>query len=148
MRSQIKDYIAIDFLRREGGYKTFFKPVYRGLASKKSEVYVWSRRSVVTPPFIGKRVAVYNGRKFFSFLVRPSMLGFKFGEFSVTKKINAIHTIYKRSSRLKRHRSKAPKTLVKGGANISRAMKNKARAKKLRKTLARNKGRRNRLRLQ
>lgn len=134
MRSLIKPFVRIDPVGGGMRSKTFFKAFYRPLVNKRSEVYIWSRRSVITPLFSGKRVAVYNGKKFFSFIVRPSMIGFRFGEFSFTKKVNAIHKVYKRSSRLKRDRPKAAVRLDKG--KKKKAMKNRLRIKKMRKTLS------------
>jgi len=34
---------------------------------------------------INKKVKIYNGKKFLSFVITSSMLGHKFGEFSITK---------------------------------------------------------------
>jgi len=37
-------------------------------------------------------VAIYNGKKFVSIIIRPLMLGLKFGEFALTKKLGSrIH---------------------------------------------------------
>lgn len=39
---------------------------------------------------LDKRVAVYNGRNFSSFIVRKFMLGRKFGEFALTKRLGEV----------------------------------------------------------
>ena len=106
MRSNIKSLVKIDIKDRSGKAGQFFKPFYRNMVNKRSDFYIWSRRSIVTNQFVGMRVAVYNGRKFLSFIVRKSMIGYKFGEFSITKKIGAIHKIYKRAAKLSRNRKK------------------------------------------
>lgn len=43
------------------------------------------RNSTITAIFLDKTVRVYNGSKLKSFFIRPSMLGKKLGEFSLTK---------------------------------------------------------------
>ncbi len=106
MRSSIKNLVSIDVKDQQGKIGKFFKPFYRNMVNKRSDYYIWSRRSLVTDKFVGKRVAVYNGRRFLSFIVRKSMIGYKFGEFSLTKKIGAIHKIYKRAAKLSRNRRK------------------------------------------
>ena len=45
----------------------------------------WSRRSTITPEFIGHTVAVHNGRKFIPVYVTENMVGHKLGEFSPTR---------------------------------------------------------------
>ena len=55
-----------------------------GSASKKI-IKTWSRRSTVTPDFIGLTLAVHNGRKFIPVFVTENMVGHKLGEFSPTR---------------------------------------------------------------
>jgi small subunit ribosomal protein S19 len=47
---------------------------------------IWSRRSTVTPSIVGRKVSVYNGKKFLSLLISQDMVGHKFGEFANTRK--------------------------------------------------------------
>jgi len=55
-------------------------------------ILIYSRSSIITPFFLGKRIAIYNGNKFVSIIVRPLMVGSKFGEFAITKKLGSrIH---------------------------------------------------------
>lgn len=53
--------------------------------NKKSVVKTWSRRSMITPDFIGHTLAVHNGNKFIPVYVTESMVGHKLGEFSPTR---------------------------------------------------------------
>lgn len=55
-----------------------------GPGSKKV-IKTWSRRSTVTPDFIGLSFAVHNGRKFIPVYVTENMVGHKLGEFSPTR---------------------------------------------------------------
>ena len=51
----------------------------------KKIIKTWSRRSTVTPDFIGLTFAVHNGRKFIPVFVSENMVGHKLGEFSPTR---------------------------------------------------------------
>jgi len=53
--------------------------------SKKSVIKTWSRRSVITPTFIGHTFSVHNGHKFVPVYVTENMVGHKLGEFSPTR---------------------------------------------------------------
>ena len=48
-------------------------------------IKTWSRRSTITPDFIGQTFAVHNGRKFVPVFVTENMVGHKLGEFSPTR---------------------------------------------------------------
>jgi small subunit ribosomal protein S19 len=49
-------------------------------------IKIWSRRSTVAPSMVGRKVSVYNGKKFLSFRILQDMVGHKFGEFANTRK--------------------------------------------------------------
>jgi len=51
----------------------------------KKPIKTWSRRSTITPDFIGLTVAVHNGRQHVPILVTENMVGHKLGEFAVTR---------------------------------------------------------------
>lgn len=55
-----------------------------GQASKKI-IKTWSRRSTITPDFIGLTMAVHNGKKFIPVFVTENMVGHKLGEFAPTR---------------------------------------------------------------
>jgi small subunit ribosomal protein S19 len=48
-------------------------------------IKTWSRRSTITPEFIGITFAVHNGRKFVTVFVTENMVGHKLGEFAPTR---------------------------------------------------------------
>ena len=52
---------------------------------KKSVVKTWSRRSLITPDFVGHTIAVHNGNKFIPVYVTENMVGHKLGEFAPTR---------------------------------------------------------------
>ena len=53
--------------------------------SKKNVIKTWSRRSMITPEFVGHTFAVHNGNKFIHVFVNENMVGHKLGEFSPTR---------------------------------------------------------------
>lgn len=52
---------------------------------KKSVLKTWSRRSVISPDFVGHTVAVHNGNKFIPVYITENMVGHKLGEFAPTR---------------------------------------------------------------
>jgi small subunit ribosomal protein S19 len=56
-----------------------------GTGPKKTAIKTWSRRSTITPDFVGQTIAVYNGKIFVPVFVSENMVGHKLGEFSMTR---------------------------------------------------------------
>ena len=52
---------------------------------KKNVIKTWSRRSMITPDFVGHTFAVHNGNKFIPVFINENMVGHKLGEFSPTR---------------------------------------------------------------
>ena len=52
---------------------------------EKKVIKTWSRRSTVTPEFIGHTLAVHTGNKFVPIYVTENMVGHKLGEFAPTR---------------------------------------------------------------
>lgn len=55
----------------------------------KKIIKTWSRRSTITPDFVGHTLAVHNGKKFIPVFVTENMVGHKLGEFSPTRTFRA-----------------------------------------------------------
>ncbi len=53
--------------------------------NEKHVFKTWSRRSTITPDFVGHTIAVHNGKKFIPVYVTENMVGHKLGEFSPTR---------------------------------------------------------------
>ena len=51
----------------------------------KKMIKTWSRRSTVTPDFVGHTLSVHNGKKFIPIFISENMVGHKLGEFSPTR---------------------------------------------------------------
>ena len=54
-------------------------------SKKKKILKTWSRRSIISPNFVGDSIAVYNGNKFIPVFVSENMVGHKLGEFAPTR---------------------------------------------------------------
>ncbi|BDD00075.1 30S ribosomal protein S19 [Persicobacter psychrovividus] len=52
---------------------------------KKTVIKTWSRRSMISPEFVGHTFAVHNGNKFIPVYVTENMVGHKMGEFAPTR---------------------------------------------------------------
>ena len=59
------------------------KAVKAGGSKKPNQT--WSRRSTITPDFIGHTFSVHNGKSFISVHVTENMVGHKLGEFALTR---------------------------------------------------------------
>ena len=51
----------------------------------RKPIKTWSRRSTVTPEFVGITFLVHNGNKFLPVFVTENMVGHKLGEFAPTR---------------------------------------------------------------
>jgi small subunit ribosomal protein S19 len=54
-------------------------------SGQKRAIKTWSRRSTITPDFIGHTFMVHNGRKFIPVFIVIEMVDQKLGEFSPTR---------------------------------------------------------------
>lgn len=63
-------------------------------SNSKKPIKTWSRRSTVTPDFVGHTFNVHNGKTFIPVFVTENMVGHKLGEFSPTRifKKHGSHT--------------------------------------------------------
>ena len=56
-----------------------------GKASSRKPIQTWSRRSTITPDFVGQTFNVHNGKAFVPVYVTENMVGHKLGEFAPTR---------------------------------------------------------------
>ena len=54
-------------------------------SGKNTVVKTWSRASMITPDFVGKTIAVHNGRQFIPVFITENMVGHRLGEFAPTR---------------------------------------------------------------
>ena len=72
------------------------KKVDRVLQSgSKQVIRTWSRRSMITPDFVGLTFHVHNGKLFVPVFVTENMVAHRLGEFSPTRKFTG-HAASKR----------------------------------------------------
>jgi small subunit ribosomal protein S19 len=51
----------------------------------KRPIKTWSRRSLITPDFVGLTLSIHNGRQHIPVFVTEDMVGHKLGEFALTR---------------------------------------------------------------
>jgi len=51
----------------------------------RQAIKTWSRRSTITPDFVGLAFAVYDGRRHVPVFITENMVGHKLGEFAPTR---------------------------------------------------------------
>jgi small subunit ribosomal protein S19 len=66
-------------------YKLEKRVLEMNVGQKKSVLKTWSRRSVISPDFVGHTIAVHNGNKFVPVYITENMVGHKLGEFAPTR---------------------------------------------------------------
>lgn len=54
-------------------------------AGVKKPIKTWSRRSMISPDFVGHTFLVHNGKVFHPVFVSENMVGHRLGEFSPTR---------------------------------------------------------------
>lgn len=67
------------------------------LNNKKKRI-VWNRSSCIPFFLVDSRVRIYNGKDFKNILVTKEMVGYKFGEFSLTRKSRPKKLIEKKKN--------------------------------------------------
>ncbi len=51
----------------------------------RKPIKTWSRRSTVTPEFVGLTMMIHNGKSFIPTFITENMVGHKLGEFAATR---------------------------------------------------------------
>jgi len=55
----------------------------------RKPIQTWSRRSTITPDFVGLNFSVHNGKAFIPVYVTENMVGHKLGEFAQSRMFKA-----------------------------------------------------------
>lgn len=66
-------------------YRLEKKVAEMALSGRKTVIKTWSRRSMISPDFVGYTFAVHNGNKFIPVYITENMVGHKLGEFAPTR---------------------------------------------------------------
>lgn len=54
-------------------------------SSSKKPIKTWSRRSMITPDFVGLTFSIHNGKAFLPIFITENMVGHRLGEFAPTR---------------------------------------------------------------
>jgi small subunit ribosomal protein S19 len=60
-----------------------------GASDDRTIIKTWARSSTITPEFVGRTIAVHNGKVHVPVFVTENMVGHKLGEFSPTRKFRS-----------------------------------------------------------
>lgn len=66
-------------------HKLLKKITKQNESKSKKPIKTWSRRSTITPEFVGHTFNVHNGKAFLPVFVTENMVGHKLGEFALTR---------------------------------------------------------------
>lgn len=58
-------------------------------SDERTIVKTWARSSTIAPEFVGKTIAVHNGKVHVPVFITENMVGHKLGEFSPTRKFRS-----------------------------------------------------------
>ncbi len=89
--------------KKKGFYvePSLLKKIEKMKKGKKESIKTWSRRSMITPDFVGYTFAVHNGKDFRNVYITEDMVGHRLGEFSPTRKFSRHGAHTKRSITVK-----------------------------------------------
>lgn len=64
------------------------KSVWKGPYTRvnANDQVIWSRASMITPEWVGRKVSIHNGKIFISLQVTQDMVGHRWGEFASTRR--------------------------------------------------------------
>ncbi len=54
-------------------------------SGERTVIKTWSRRTTISPDFVGHTLALHNGNKFIPIYITENMVGHKLGEFAPTR---------------------------------------------------------------
>lgn len=66
----------------------------------RKPIKTWSRRSTITPEFVGVTFLIHNGRTFISTFVTENMVGHRLGEFALSRTFRKHGSVHKESAEL------------------------------------------------
>lgn len=58
-------------------------------ADDRTVIKTWARASVIAPEFVGRTIAVHNGKIHMPVFITENMVGHKLGEFAPTRKFRS-----------------------------------------------------------
>lgn len=85
--------------------RSIWKPAFE-VVKVYNSANIRNSSACITEDFLDRRVYIYNGRNFFSIIVREYMIGHCFGQYFRTKRLGDFHPFS-----VKRRRGKKPKSI-------------------------------------
>ncbi len=86
----VDEVIGLMTARVRRSYRRGFNPEEQAFLERirktKGVVKTHRREMVILPEFVGRKIAVYNGKEFHEFEVVPEMIGHYLGEFAPTRR--------------------------------------------------------------
>ena len=70
-------------------------------AGDRKPIKTWSRRSIVTPDFVGLSLMIHNGKTFTTIFMTENMVGHRLGEFVPTRAFKKHGGVTKQTTALK-----------------------------------------------
>ena len=65
--------------------------IYTNLTKTTKKIYFLKKKNnVILPEFVGLKIKIYNGQKFFDLQITSNMVGYKFGFFIFTRKLHVF----------------------------------------------------------
>ena len=83
----------------------------------KKPIKTWSRRSTITPEFVGLTIAVHNGKQHIPVYVSENMVGHKLGEFAMTRTFKG-HSSDRKVAAPRRRRREGKETAMQTTATL------------------------------
>ena len=80
--------------------KLLKKVVTMQKSREKKPIKTWSRRSTITPDFVGLTIMIHNGRAHVPTFITENMVGHKLGEFAHTRTFRKHGAITKMAAEL------------------------------------------------
>jgi small subunit ribosomal protein S19 len=91
---ELKDFIRLLPARERRSLKrglTEQEKIFLRELKKKDNVKTHCRDLVILPEMVGKKIRIYSGKAFTMIMVEPEMIGFRLGDFVLTRK-NVAHS--------------------------------------------------------
>ena len=74
-------------LRRKSPFVSFdlLKKIAKQFRENECTIKIQSRSSIIVPIIVGFNFLIYNGQEYYPIFVTDQIVGYKFGEFSLTR---------------------------------------------------------------
>lgn len=91
---ELKEFIKLLPARERRSLKRGFteqEKIFMREIRKKDNVKTHCRDLIILPELVGKKIRIHSGKEFFMVMIEPEMIGFRLGDFALTRK-NISHS--------------------------------------------------------